>query len=233
MATVDLKDAYFLVPISNESKKYLRFKFKNDTYEFQCLPFGLSLAPLIFTKILKPVLSALRSNGFLMVAYLEDFICLGSTYSKCLSCVTETVTLLEKIGFVINTEKSKLIPNQVQTYLGFKIDSQNMCLRLPEEKSMKILERLKVTSKLRIISIREFAKLLGMLCSACPAIAYGWLYTKRLEREKFLALKSSSDDYDCQMNLNCNLQPDFKWWIKNIQISYNPIRNGNFELEIF
>ena len=38
---LDLKDAYFRVPIYEPDKKYLRFQFQNITYEFQYLQFGL------------------------------------------------------------------------------------------------------------------------------------------------------------------------------------------------
>ncbi len=63
MATIDLKDAYFSVPIDLRDRKYLRFLWDNALYEFTCLPFGYNLAPRVFTKILKPVQSALRSRG--------------------------------------------------------------------------------------------------------------------------------------------------------------------------
>ena len=45
MATVDLEDAYFVIPIEESFKKFLRFKFENVFYEFNCLPFGLWTAP--------------------------------------------------------------------------------------------------------------------------------------------------------------------------------------------
>ena len=49
IASEDLKDAYFLVPIHKSSRKYMRFRFKNKTDQFDCLPFGLNVAPYIFT----------------------------------------------------------------------------------------------------------------------------------------------------------------------------------------
>lgn len=58
--TIDLKDAYFSIPIH---QKYLRFKFSNKIYEFNVLPFGLSTAPYVFTKIMRPVLAQLRKEG--------------------------------------------------------------------------------------------------------------------------------------------------------------------------
>lgn len=117
MATVDLKDAYFLVPINQQSKKYLRFKFQGEIYEFQCLPFGLSLAPYVFTKLLKPVVSFLRNKELLLAIYLDDLICIGDSSEECLLCVTETVNLLQDLGFVIDLQKSQLEPKQVQKYL--------------------------------------------------------------------------------------------------------------------
>lgn len=74
MTSIDLKDAYFLIPVDEKYSKYLRFIFNDTLYEFTCLPFGISSAPyIIFTKITKPVTTYLRKLGILCVAYLDDF----------------------------------------------------------------------------------------------------------------------------------------------------------------
>ena len=51
--SIDLKDAYFTVLIAPKNRKYLRFFWQGKSYQFCCLPFGLSPAPRIFTKIMK------------------------------------------------------------------------------------------------------------------------------------------------------------------------------------
>lgn len=71
MVTLDLKDAYLLVNIDKSHRKYLRFKFLNVFYEYTSMPFGLSVAPYIFTKIMKPLVRKLREKGFLLVIYLN------------------------------------------------------------------------------------------------------------------------------------------------------------------
>lgn len=233
MASIDLQEAYFLVPIHDVSKRYLRFKFQNQTYEFQCLPFGLSLAPLVFTKLMKPVVSFLRNKGFLMVIFLDDILLIDRSYNTCLDCVTQTVSLLESLGFIINTIKSNFTPTQVQPFLGFELDSHNMILQLPNSKRIKLLNKINSILKQKTISIRDFASFLGSLCSVCPGISYGWLYTKELEREKFLALKSNDDDYEQIMSVSSTLRPDLLWWANHIMISNNPIRTNRFVLEIF
>lgn len=83
MAKIDLKDAYFLLPIHKKFKKYLRFQFQNQLYEFNCLPFGLNVAPFIFTKLLRPVVKHLRHQGCRLVIYLDDILILGRNTEEC------------------------------------------------------------------------------------------------------------------------------------------------------
>ena len=56
LASIDLKDAYFYIPIVNRHRPYLRFAFEGRVFQFNVLPFGLSTAPRVFTKMLAPVI---------------------------------------------------------------------------------------------------------------------------------------------------------------------------------
>ena len=49
------KDAYFTVPIHPDHQPFLHFQVGPANYQFTCLPFGLSCAPWIFTKVMKPI----------------------------------------------------------------------------------------------------------------------------------------------------------------------------------
>ena len=60
MATINLKDAYFMIPITQEDRDFLKFQWKNQMYQFNCLPFGLSSTPLVFIKTKRPVVAILR-----------------------------------------------------------------------------------------------------------------------------------------------------------------------------
>ena len=42
MASIDLKDTYYSIPIRKEDRKYLRFFWNGNFYQFTCLPNGLS-----------------------------------------------------------------------------------------------------------------------------------------------------------------------------------------------
>ena len=79
MASIDLKDAYLSVAIWEEHRKYLRFIWNGRLFEFQCLPFGLSSAPRVFTKLLKPVLARLCHQGIRLIMYLDDILVIAQT----------------------------------------------------------------------------------------------------------------------------------------------------------
>ena len=69
MAPIDLKDAYFSIPIHVNDRKYLRFTWRDQLLEFVCMPFGYSLAPRSFIKALKPAYCYLRMNGVKVCYY--------------------------------------------------------------------------------------------------------------------------------------------------------------------
>ena len=55
MGSIDLTDAYYTVSIHPDHRKYLKFVWNHVLYQFNCLPNGLSCAPRVFTKLLKPI----------------------------------------------------------------------------------------------------------------------------------------------------------------------------------
>ena len=93
MASVDLKDAYYSIPIAEEDRKILIFQWKGEYYLFTCLPNGLSSAPRILTKILKPVYARLRSIGHTCMGHIDDSLLVGQSFNSCHRNIADTVTL--------------------------------------------------------------------------------------------------------------------------------------------
>lgn len=232
MANIDLKNAYYSLSVEKPCRKYLRFKFQNVIYEFTCLPFGLSTAPYVFTKIMKPVMFYLRSQGLMSVIYLDDILCFGDSYIKCRKNVEITVQLLKNLGFIINEEKSCLQPKQKCKFLGFLLDSTLFSISLPETKIETIYKIIQKKLKSTHCKIIDFAKLLGLLIAACPAVEYGWLYTKILERHKTIALLNNFGNYNATLALNNKVIQDLQWWTSHLH-SHCKIKEFNFKLEIF
>ena len=115
--------------MANVDQKHLIFQFEGIRYEYVGLPNGLSPAPRIFTKLMKPVLSSLRKTGHQVMNYLDDFFLVGDTF-ECKDAVIDTCDLLIKLGFSIHLDKSQFILVQVIEYVGFTLDSTSMTVSL-------------------------------------------------------------------------------------------------------
>ena len=79
VTSVDFKDAYFHIPIQEQSSKYFRFHVQGNTYQFKALPFGLSTAPMEFTVVAKEVKMMAIHKGLRIHQYLDDWLCFQHT----------------------------------------------------------------------------------------------------------------------------------------------------------
>ena len=205
MATLDLKDAYYLVPIAKNDRKYLRFMYG----------------------------AYLRKRGFRSVFYLDDMLIIGKSYEECVKNVEETRKLVQELGFIVNEQKSQIIPTQRCRFLGFIFDSLRMSIELPEDKVQRTVKLLNQFSRIRSCTIREFAAFVGTLVSCCPALKYGMIYVRPFEKERARALKANNDNFDTKMSLLGKFQEEFTWWKMHIRSTSAPMSEPMYDLEIF
>ena len=224
--SIDLKDAYFSVPIFQPHRKYLRFLWNFKRYEFTCLPFGYSLAPRVFTKIFKPVMAYFRFLGFRVIIFIDDLILIASSYDECLQQLEVLKQTLCELGFTVNVEKSQLVPVNEILYLGFIINSIAMRLQLPAVKLEKIVSACKALLAKHQRSVRDVAKLTGLLVSALPAVNYLEMHYRSLELCKTQTL-SGSLDYDKTLSLSSQARSDLQWVIENIKLCNGKLFSGS------
>lgn len=233
MTSIDLKDAYYSVPIHPSCRKFLRFTWNGNLYEFNCLPFGLCTAPRIFTKIMRVVSRHLRKQGIALVTYLDDILTISSNFKISEQNTNYILKLLFKLGFNINFDKSHLTPSTNIKFLGFMLDTCSMSIALPSEKRESLRRKCHAFIQQDKCTILALAEILGHMVAASPAIPYALLYTKRLEREKFLALSTNSDNYHAIIKITDHMKEDLAWWYETLAKNFVTIRQDSFDLEIF
>ena len=170
MCKVDLKDAYFSVPIHKNFRKYLRFKWQGSTYQFLCLCFGLGPAPRLFTKLLKVPIALLRRLNVKIIIYLDDMLLMGASQPELMLGRDTLIFVLQHLGLVINLKKSVLTPTKKLEFLGVLIDSNKMDISLPEEKIVKIQNQCQTLLSQKTVSVRELTQLIGRLSSTVIAV---------------------------------------------------------------
>lgn len=231
-ASIDLRHAYYSINMAENDQKFLRFQWREKNYQYTCLPNGITSAPRIFTKLMKPVYSTLRQYGHKNVAYIDDSLLIADTPLECTNNVKDTVCLLQNLGFFIHEKKSVFIPTQMITFLGNVIDSVSMTVTLPKEKVDRIKDECLRLQKKNKTSIREVSRIIGILVSSFSAVDYGNLHYRILEKEKNYALKKSFGNYDAYINVTNNMKSELKWWSDNIHSQKRVIDRGNADNSI-
>ena len=134
LASLDLKDAYYTVPINSDHTKFLKFIWKNQLYKFLILTNGLCCGPRKFTKLMKPPIAMIRLDGHTIAIYIDDLVNVGLTFDECVKNVNASIKLLNLLGFIIHSDKSVFLPKQEITFLGFNINSHKMEITLTDTK---------------------------------------------------------------------------------------------------
>ena len=212
--SVDLKDAYYSIPIHEDYQKYLKLLWKEAYYQYIALPNGFSPAVRVFTKFLTPPFKYLRSKGHLSVKYIDDSLLLGETFEICLNNIRDTVPLLRELGFTIHPEKSVLVPTQQIIFLGFVIDSVKMTIT--EERKQFIYMLCQNILSTYQATIRELAQTIGVIVSSFRAVPYGQMYYRELEKCKVQSLVRSGGNFDMKGYISEEAANELKWWIRNI-----------------
>jgi hypothetical protein len=182
----DLRKGYFNVALHPDYHRFFCFDFENQRYQFKCLVMGLSLAPLFFTKIMSVLVQLARSWGIQVSVYLDDLLTRAQSFDRALRDHEAFGTLLQRAGFLRHRVKSVENPVQRIEHLVFVIDSVTMCIEVPAEKENCIREAVKFLMRdiltRKKISIRRVARVIGLLVSMFPAVRFGKLHYRILER---------------------------------------------------
>ena len=234
MASVDLKDAYYSVPVSPSSQKLLKkFLWQGQLYQYTCLPNGLySCCPRKFPKLLKPVYTVLRKRGHVSSGYVDDAYLQGDTYDDCACNVVDTVDLFSTLGLVIHPDKSVFEPTQILEFWGFLLNSIMRITRTLQKVEKIMSACALLLNKSNRVSIREVSRVIGLLVSSFPGVMFGPLYYRALEHDKIIALKLCRGNFDSYMRLSLSAIEDLNWWIASLPTAYNEVSHGSPDIVI-
>ena len=104
MVSLDMKDAYFHVPIHHQSRRYLRITFNGKVFQFKAMCFGLSTAPQVFTIVIAPVSRIMHLAGFRIMLYLGDWLSLAKSRAEMVRVIRFILKLVTKLGILVNEE---------------------------------------------------------------------------------------------------------------------------------
>ena len=220
----DLTSAYHFVEIYKEHTDYLGFAWpdkngKINYFKFLQLPFGLSTACYIFTKITRPLVKKWRGEGKLVSMYLDDGISGASDNDKASKVSSEIKNDLLLSGFVPNAEKSIWVPVQILEYLGVVLNSILGIMYIPERRLRKakdtINELMLAFKEHRRVPVRKLASIVGQIISMSLVLGHvAQIMTKHLSIDIVQA-----HHWDSYVTISQESFEQLQFWRDNIELT--------------
>ncbi|XP_015674328.1 uncharacterized protein LOC107290004, partial [Protobothrops mucrosquamatus] len=127
-SVIDLKDAFFTIPIHEASQPLFAFEWENprtglkSQYTWTRLPQGFKNSPTLFGTALGKDLQHFvpRQRGDTLLQYVDDVLVTGQTEDTCWDNTASLLGLLSQCGYRVSRKKAQLVKQKVR-YLGYDI----------------------------------------------------------------------------------------------------------------
>ena len=151
-ASLDMKDAYYQIELDEGSRDLTTFSDGISLYRFKRLPFGLSVSPAIFSRVMGNILAPLSKKGWVK-NYLDDIVVWAPNFPLLLKRLDELFKLFKEKGVKLNLKKCQIGQKEIK-FLGHII-SQDGCRPCPDNISA-------IKSMKSPTNVKEVRRFLGM-----------------------------------------------------------------------
>ena len=180
--SLDLSDAYLHVPMHLSTRKYLRFAIDGEVYTFTALPFGLSISPWVFTRLMDVVVAYLRRVTISEVSnYLDDCLQKHLDPLQLQADLQVFLQLMDSVGFLVNREKSSLLPAQDFVHLGMRFATRLYMVFPTEKRIIKLQERGRALLGQPTATPRALHQFLGTCVSLADLVPLGGVHLRPLQ----------------------------------------------------
>ncbi|UYV85010.1 hypothetical protein LAZ67_X004243 [Cordylochernes scorpioides] len=192
---LDVKNAYWHIPIDEKDRHKTSFVTQLGCYEWNRLPYGLKNAPSQFERIMKSVFT--KHNIHYALNYFDDIIIHSKTYEEHIKHLDDILGIFEQEDIKLNLNKCKFLQKEIQ-FLGYTINSGKYTpnntnieaiLKLNRPYNIKTLQRFLGTINIYNKFIPHYAQIRAPLNELLLKNA-PWLWSAKHE-QAFQTLKNS------------------------------------------
>lgn len=190
MLSFDLKWGCHHVDIFPDQRKYLSFSRtfscgRTRFFEFTVLAFGLSSAPYLFTKLLKPLVRKWRSEAKGIVVYLDDGLGSAADYNNAKTASLPAHADLCHSGFLAN--EYKCVWDRPRLFCGWGPLSIRPLLVAATDKRIVSLQDVLSVSSVRI-PVRKIDSVCGKIISLTNCVGN---VSRLMTRNRFAVITSA------------------------------------------
>ena len=231
--SIDIRDAYLHVPMHLAVRKYLRFVVNKRVYQFTCLPFGLATSPREFTKLLRPVVALLRKQGVRLHVYLDDWLIRADTPEQANQHAQMTIRFLQYLGWVINYEKSDLVPSQDFEFIGMHFNTRQFTVAPLPKMRLKIQSIHQHWLTNPVITARDLHRFLGMVVFMATLVPRGRLRLRPVQWWAATAWCQTTGSWTDRISVPQWVLSEVAWWASPAVLQGRPLAIRETEVTLF
>ena len=147
---LDLSKGYYQIPVPVPLRKYLAFSTPRGHYEFNVLPFGLHVAPSIFSRMMTQLLEPLQTD---ILHFLDDCLIASATWKDHIEALESLFQRLSETRLTARPTKCQLGFTELD-FLGHHINQGNIT---PQHKNLE-----KMNKAPRPVTKKDVRSFIGM-----------------------------------------------------------------------
>ena len=233
MAKIDISEFYRNFPMAPRHWADLAFKWKvfgeEDARVFveTRMPFGLSPAPGMADRLTSAVVRHMKSKGFSVVGYLDDFLVIGNSEASCLEGYEYLLFFLRDLGFPVNEEKC-VLPTRTLIFLGIELSTEGegaeCTMSIDAERVRHVTDAISAVLREGRAPRATVESLAGLLQFVAQVIFGSRLYLRSVYGGLGARDRGARGRW---VTLSAQMQRDLSWWIRMIRaVSTNRVVVG-------
>ena len=181
----DLTHAFLQIPLSDDSKPLTTITTPWGLFQFNFLPFGVSVSPAVFQRTIDRILAGLRG----VRAYQDDILVFGKTQAEHNDNLRKLLQRLVHFNVTINASKSIFLAKKIP-YLGYCIDGRG--ITVDKERIKPILQSPKPKTRSELRSFLGFAQYFSKFIPHFSTIADSLYELSNADNFEWLPIHDSS-----------------------------------------
>lgn len=134
-SVMDLQSGFHQIPLTKDARKYTAFSTNTAMYQWKVLPFGLSIAPASFSRMMILAFSGLSPEH--CFTYMDDLIVIGFSEKNHIESLEKVFAACRKCNLRLNPEKCHFFRTEV-AFLGHLCTSEGL---KADPKKISVMQR--------------------------------------------------------------------------------------------
>ena len=129
-----------------------------------------------FTVIAKMVKLMVIHRGIRIHQYLDYWLVRATSHQACLQHTQNLVEICQKLGLLVNLDKSELDPKQIFDFVGYQFDLKAGRVRPTPDQWQSLQNKILEILSLPACLVRQFMSLIGLLTATEKQVHLGRLH---------------------------------------------------------